>query len=92
MQINRTSNNVPLTDEEREEIKIAAAKEGIPMATFMRWASLKAARKDVYKNELADAADLAAERLGLTTTAYTRMALIERMARDGIHPEQPKVD
>lgn len=43
-------------------------------------------------NEVADAADLAAERLGLTTTAYTRMALIERMARDGIHPEQPKVD
>ena len=27
---------------------------------------------------VADAADLAAERLGLTTTAYTRMALIER--------------
>lgn len=43
-------------------------------------------------NEVADAADLAAERLGLTTTAYTRMALIERMARDGVHPEQPKVD
>ena len=43
-------------------------------------------------NEVADAADLVAERLGLTTTAYTRMALIERMARDGIHPEQPKVD
>ena len=43
-------------------------------------------------NEVADAADLAAKRLGLTTTAYTRMALIERMARDGIHPEQPKVD
>lgn len=43
-------------------------------------------------NEVADAADVAAERLGLTTTAYTRMALIERMARDGVHPEQPKVD
>ncbi len=39
---------------------------------------------------VADAADLAAERLGLTTTAYTRMALIERMAKDGITIEQPK--
>lgn len=45
MQTIRTSNNVPLTDEERDEIKAAAAKEGIPMATFMRWAALKVARK-----------------------------------------------
>lgn len=43
-------------------------------------------------NEVADAADLAADRLGMTTAEYTRMALIERMARDGIHPEQPKAD
>ena len=45
MQNNRTSNNVPLTDEEREEIKAAAAREGIPLATFMRWAALKVARQ-----------------------------------------------
>lgn len=45
MQTNRTSNNVPLTDEEREEIKAAAAREGIPLATFMRWAALKVARQ-----------------------------------------------
>lgn len=51
MQTNRTSNNVPLTDEERDEIKSAAAREGIPMATFMRWASLKAARKEMQKND-----------------------------------------
>jgi hypothetical protein len=43
-------------------------------------------------NEVSDAADLAAHRLGMTTAEYTRMALIERMARDGIHPEQPKAD
>lgn len=42
--------------------------------------------------EVADAADLAAERLGLTTAAYVRMALINEMARHGIHPEQPKAD
>lgn len=47
MQTIRTSNNVPLTDEERDEIKAAAAKEGIPMATFMRWAALKVARREV---------------------------------------------
>jgi len=47
MQTIRTSNNVPLTDEERDEIKAAAAREGIPMATFMRWAALKVARKEV---------------------------------------------
>jgi len=45
MQTIRTSNNVPLTDEERDEIKAAAAREGIPMATFMRWAALKVARQ-----------------------------------------------
>lgn len=47
MQTIRTSNNVPLTYEERDEIKAAAAKEGIPMATFMRWAALKVARREV---------------------------------------------
>ena len=30
---------------EREEIKAAAAREGIPLATFMRWAALKVARQ-----------------------------------------------
>ena len=52
MQTIRTSNNVPLTDEERDEIKAAAAKEGIPMATFMRWAALKVARKEVQSHEM----------------------------------------
>jgi antitoxin component of RelBE/YafQ-DinJ toxin-antitoxin module len=43
-------------------------------------------------NEVADAAELGADRLGLTTSAYTRMALIKQLIRDGIHPEQPKAD
>jgi antitoxin component of RelBE/YafQ-DinJ toxin-antitoxin module len=43
-------------------------------------------------DEVLAAADLAASRVGLTTSAYARMALLERMARDGIHPEQPRVD
>lgn len=43
-------------------------------------------------DEVYAAAELAAERLGLAITSYARMALLERMARDGMHPEQPKVD
>jgi len=47
MQNIRTSSNVPLTDAERDELKQAAARHGIPLATYIRWAALQAARSEV---------------------------------------------
>lgn len=44
MQDQRTSANVPLDKSEREELKKAARREGIPMAAYIRWAALKVAR------------------------------------------------
>ena len=42
--------------------------------------------------DVAAAAEVAAERLGLTVAAYTRMALIKQMEEHKIRIYQPRVD
>lgn len=45
-----------------------------------------------WTEEMVEATMMAADKIGLNATAYVRMAILERLARDGVHPEQVRAD